>query len=160
MTRQFPTRQKITATHKPKAAGSLALEASATITGRSNFIADDIMLGSGRRTISLAASVARFGEYEYRVINVTLDLGIQSGEYTFRAGEPGMVLAMSYVEFAVVGGNDIYFNCEGLSGSLSLDIEGSRLTLRAFSFTALDSEDNTLTVTGTLQVSSTLCNCA
>lgn len=158
-------RQKVTGTLKPdvvrkKSASTLALEARATLTGRPDFIADDIMLGSGRQTISIAASVAQFGAYEYRVINVTLDLGIQSGEYTFRANEPGMILAMSYVEFAVVGGNEIYFNCEGLSGSLSIDIEGSRITFKAFSFTALDSEGKELTVTGTLDVSSTLCDCA
>jgi len=165
MAKQSPVRQKITATHKPKAvspkaAGALALEARATITGRPDFMADDILLGSGRRTISLAASVAQFGAYEYRVINVTLDLAIQSGEYTFRANEPGMVLAMSYVEFAVVGGNEIYFNCEGVSGTLSIDIEGSHITLNAFSFTALDSEGKELSITGMLDVSSTLCDCA
>lgn len=165
MNKQSPARQKVTGTLKSsvarkKSTRTFALEARATVTGRPDFIADDIMLGSGRKTISIAASVAQFGAYEYRVINITLDLGIHTGNYTFSASEPGLILAMSYVEYAVVGGNEIYYNCEGLTGSLEIEFTGSHIKLQAFSFTALDSEGKELTVTGTLDVSSTLCDCA
>ena len=159
-----PKSAAVNSTHKPQRQGPQTSrlrvsEATATVTGRPDFNADDILLGSGLNTVSIAASAATFGSYEYRVINFTLTLGLKSGQYTFTSGQAGDIHALSYVEFATIGGNEVYYNCEGLSGTLDLQVEGSTYTLTAFSFSAKDSEGIDLTVTGNLAVSSTLCEC-
>ena len=164
MVSNTPKPAAVSSTHKPqknkaKTSRLLVSEATATVTGRPEFKSDDILLGSGLTTISIAASAATFGSYEYRVINFTLRLGLASGQYSFTAGQAGEILALSYVEFATIGGNEVYYNCEGLSGTLDLDVEGSTYTLTDFSFTAKDSEGIDLTVAGNLAVSSTLCEC-
>lgn len=130
MANHFSTRgkDKVKGTLKPnpkhpsRSKQALISDASATITDRADFKADDIMLGSGLKTLSIAASAATFGSYEYRVINFIFDLGIESGTHTFEQGVSGPIRGLSYVEFAVGGGNEIYYNCEGISGSLTLDI--------------------------------------
>ena len=166
MANHFSSRGRVKNTFKSSPAKKLGIhslvvsEAFATITDRPDFNADDILLGSGRRTISISAQAAEFGSYEYRVINFILDLSIQSGSYTFTKGEPGLILGMSYVEFAVIGGNEIYHNCEGLTGSLNLSIVGSTFNIADFSFSALDSEQKEITLKGRVNVSSTLCTCS
>ena len=145
--------------HSPRHKQALISDASATITDRADFTADDIMLGSGLNTLSIAASAATFGSYEYRVINFIVDLGIESGTHTFKQGEPGPIQGLSYVEFAVVGGNEIYYNCEGVSGTLTLEIIDYAYYIREFTFTAQDSEQKNITLTGHVSVSSSLCEC-
>ena len=145
--------------HSPRHKQALISDASATITDRADFKADDIMLGSGLNTLSIAASAATFGSYEYRVINFIVDLGIESGTHTFKQGEPGPIQGLSYVEFAVVGGNEIYYNCEGVSGTLTLEIIDHAYYIREFTFTAQDSEQKNITLTGHVSVSSSLCEC-
>lgn len=164
MVSNSPKLASVNSTLKPKKTTTqlsrlMVSDASATVTARPDFTSDDIMLGSGLNTISIAASAATFGSYEYRVINFTLTLGLASGQYTFTAGQTGEVHALSYVEFATIGGNEVYYNCEGLTGTLNLEVEGSTYRLTSFSFTAKDSEGIDLTVAGSLAVSSTLCEC-
>ena len=167
MANHFSTRgkDKVKGTLKPnpkhpsRSKQALISDASATITDRADFKADDIMLGSGLKTLSIAASAATFGSYEYRVINFIFDRGIESGTHIFEPGGAGPIRGLSYVEFAVVGGNEIYYNCEGNSGSLTLDIIDHAYYIREFTFTAQDSEQKNITLTGHVSVSSSLCDC-
>ncbi|HCN62660.1 MAG TPA: hypothetical protein DIT33_04590 [Pseudomonas sp.] len=128
-------------------------ELNAEVLDRSAFVAQEMTFASSHKKIIITAEFDDFGSEKYRAIALTLDINIQSGIYLFKKGEPGPVLAMSYIEYVEVDGRGMYQLNPADFGTIHLSVIESCYSARLFTFEGTDHKGEALEMCGDFTIS-------